>query len=114
MSETMKVNRRQVEVNETRLRELWQQELSIVQIATKLRVMEWDVVRAARKLTLPDRRRLTKGAPVPGPEPTQYEIEQRCLEVRATWSEPERDIRKSSRHTKTWRPPVVSTFGKVR
>jgi hypothetical protein len=108
----MKLNRRNIEVDETRLRELWAKNLNTIQIATLLKVMEWDVVRAARRLALPDRRRRRGRPNAQAIDPTQFEIEQRCLEVRATWNAPERELRKSGR-AKGWRPPVVQTFGKI-
>lgn len=97
--------RNAISVDEPRLRELWEKPLSIVEIAEKLRVMEWDVVRAARKLRLPNRRSIAPQHKPPQ-EPTQFEIEQRCLEVQQRWRAQDRELRAVGRTSKRWEPPL--------
>jgi hypothetical protein len=75
------------DVNEEALRKLWTGRTSIVQIAARLGVMEWDVIRAARALKLPPRSGRALKGPCSAPaDPTQFEIEQRSQMIRDRWS----------------------------
>lgn len=97
--------RDQVQIDEQKLRELWESPISVVAIATRLRVFEWDVVRAARRLRLPNRRAVAPQTKQ-HQEPTQFEIEQRCIEVQARWRQQDRELRGGGRTSKRWEPPL--------
>lgn len=100
-----------VHINEPRLRELWESPVSIVEIAAKLKVMEWDVVRAARKLKLPNRRGVAPQPNLDRDEPTQWEIEQRCQEVQRRWRSQDRELRAGGKTSLRWEPPLFRLRG---
>ena len=95
-----------VQIDERKLRELWESPISVVAIAARLRVFEWDVVRAARRLRLPDRRAVAPQTKSQQQEPTQFEIEQRCIEVQARWRQQDRELRAGGKTSRRWEPPL--------
>ena len=83
----MRCNLRVDEFPDAELAKLWREPITLMEIAARLGVMEWDVVRVARRMRLPSRKRCKKSSNLSVRDPTKMEITQRMLEVQATWCE---------------------------
>ncbi len=79
----MRCNLRVDEFPDSELAKLWREPITLMEIAARLGCMEWDVVRVARRMRLPSRKRCKKSSNLSVRDPTRMEITQRMLEVQA-------------------------------
>lgn len=105
---------RRLKIDIPRLRDLWSRDLTIVQIAAELGLMELDIVRAARALELPDRRAFAEPEISHSPDPTLFEIEQRCAEIQSRWTKASFHLRAVGRTSARWSPPLLRAPGNRR
>ena len=106
----MRCNLRVDEFPDAELAKLWREPITLMEIAARLGVMEWDVVRVARRMRLPSRKRCKKSSNLSVRDPTRMEIAQRMLEVQATWCEQE-EVSQHCWRRKLLAPPQGKPLG---
>lgn len=88
-------------------RDLWTTSLTNEELAKELGINPVQLYVAGRKLGLGQRWEYINRKYTPREDPSEDEIKARAAEIRAGWSEEEREARLvGSRAGKTWRPPA--------
>lgn len=87
-------------------RDLWTTNLTNEELARELGINQVQLYVAGRKLGLGQRWAYINRKYTPREDPTEDEIKARAAEIRAGWSEEEREARLVGNCAKTWRPPA--------